>query len=52
MYLSIIDTLEEKIKPIREWIFSQNKNVFFWLGIIFGALFLFGVIYRALQKEK
>jgi len=50
--LSIMDTLQKKSEIVKEWIFSQNKNVFFWLGIIFGALFLFGVIYQALQKEK
>lgn len=52
MMLSLIDDLNKKIDPIKEWIFSQNKNFVFWVGIIIGALVIFGFTYSALQREK
>lgn len=50
--LGIIDTLEEWITPVREWLFKHYSNPILWLGIFIVLLLIFKLAYVALQKEK
>lgn len=50
--LNIVDWLEEKFEPVREWIISQSDNPVFWIAILFIGLAVFRFVYSALQKEK
>lgn len=50
--LNFISWLEERMKPVKEWITSQHDNPIFWIGIFIAGIVIFGIVYSALQKEK
>lgn len=52
MILNFLDTLQEWIEPIREFIFKHHDNPIFWVIIILIALAVFFLGYSALHKEN
>lgn len=48
----IIDQITKELKPLTDWIAANNTNPFLWVGLFLGGLFLFGLTFSALQKEK
>ncbi|MDD3392661.1 MAG: hypothetical protein PHE54_03900 [Bacilli bacterium] len=52
MILSIIDSLDNLIKPFRDFVFENYSNPFMWLGFLIIGILLFYILYNVLQKEK
>ncbi len=45
MILSIIDDINDFIKPLKDWIFKNSSNPLFWVGIVVIVLVIFGIAY-------
>ena len=52
MFESIQKAIVDAFEPIREFFLANYQNPFMWLGFFFLGLFIFNVVYRALQKES
>lgn len=52
MVLNIIDTIAGWFKPISDWIGEHNDSWFFWVGALLVALFIFGLVMGALNKDR
>jgi hypothetical protein len=44
--------LNNLIEPAKEWIASNDRNPFFWIGVVVAVLAAFGLAYNALHKNK
>ena len=49
--LSIVKTLEDIINPVKQWIFDNADNPFFWIGVVVIALTIFGIAYAAIHGK-
>ena len=49
--LGIIETLEEWIKPLKDFIMDNHSNPILWASIIHIALAVFGAVSKALDKN-
>lgn len=45
MTLSIIDNINDFIKPLKAWIFKNYSNPLLWIGIVVIVLVIFGIAY-------
>ena len=52
MILKIVEDLTEFMKPFKDFIYKDYTNPFMWLGLFVIGLAVFGIVYKALQKEK
>lgn len=52
MFLSIVDTVEGWFKPVKDWVVANGNNWWFWVGIFALLLFIFGVVFTALNKNN
>ena len=51
MMLSVIDCLNEKLEPVKDFILSQSSNPFFWLGLFLAGVLVFSVVYGILHRD-
>ncbi len=51
MTLSIIDWLNEKVEPVKDFIMDQGSNPIFWLGMFLAGVLIFSIVYGALHKN-
>lgn len=49
---NIINTLNDWMKPLKEFIIRHQSNPLLWLALFGLGIFVFVTVYRALQKEK
>lgn len=52
MLLSIIDTLNEWVEPVRVWLDNNHGNPLLWLGLFLLGLAIFTFTYNALNKHQ
>lgn len=52
MVLSIIDTLNEWVKPVEDFILKHGTNPFLWLGLFLTGVLIFSIVYGALHKDN
>lgn len=45
MILSIIDDINDFIKPFKNWIEKNYSNPLLWIGIVVAFLVIFGIAY-------
>lgn len=48
---NLSDTLNEWVRPVREWLFANHGNPLLWFGLFLGGLALFFFTYKALHKD-
>lgn len=51
MYLSILDSINEFLKDVKDFFVENSRNPFLWVAIILVALLIFEVVFRALHKD-
>jgi len=51
MMLSVIDWLNEKVEPVKDFILSQSGNPIFWLGLFLAGVLIFSIVYGTLHKD-
>ena len=49
--LDIIKEIDKFMKPVKQWIFDNYDNPFFWLGIVIIVLIIFGISYTAVHGK-
>ncbi len=52
MILGIIDTLEEWVKPFRDFVFENSGNPLMWLGFFLIGILVFKIVYDALSTKS
>jgi len=52
MKLKIVEDLTKVMKPFKDFIYKNYSNPLLWLGLFIVGLAVFGIVYKALQKEK
>lgn len=50
--LSIIDTINEWLEPVKGWIMDNHDNPFMWLAFVLIGLAVFAITYNALNKNQ
>ena len=50
--LDIMDDLNEKLEPFKEWILKNQGNPIIWLSLFILGVVIFNFTYNSLQKEK
>ena len=51
MILSIIDKLNEWVKPFEDFFIEHGSNPLLWLGMFLAGVFIFLIVYGALHKN-
>lgn len=51
MLLSIVDSINEGAKKFQDWIIANGSNPLLWIGLFFGGLLIFYIVYNALHKD-
>lgn len=52
MILNLVDTITNWFKPVSDWISEHADSWFFWVGVFALALFIFGIVLSALNKDR
>ena len=52
MILSIIDSLNDFVKPFKNWITSNHNNPLLWLGLFLLGLAIFAITYSVLNRNN
>ncbi len=52
MLLNLADTIEGWFKPVKDWIISHGNSWWFWVLVFAIALFIFGLVFAALNKNN
>lgn len=51
MILTIIDTLEEWISPIKNFITKNHDNPIMWLAFFLGGIAIFSIVFGILHRN-
>lgn len=52
MFLSIIDSLNEWVRPIKAWLDANHSNPMMWLAFFIIGVAVFFMTYDALHKDR
>ncbi|MBR2833265.1 MAG: hypothetical protein IKE75_02410 [Bacilli bacterium] len=50
--LNIIDTLNEWVKPFKDFVDTNHNNPLMWIGFLLVGIAIFSMTYSALHKDR
>ncbi len=51
MLLNVVDFMNDGAKKFQDWIIANQSNPILWIGLFFGGLLIFYMVYSALHKN-